>query len=51
MMACPEPVMDQEARFLEMLAQAKKFARNGTDLAMLDDAGNRLGRLVQTDAD
>jgi heat shock protein HslJ len=40
MMACPEPLMEQEQRFLELLAQTKGFAI-GADggLELRNDAG------------
>lgn len=50
-MACPEPVMDREIRFLQALEHARKFVRDGIDLSLIDDSGNPLGRLIQTDAD
>lgn len=50
-MACPEPVMDREFRFLQGLENARRFTRDRVDLLLSDDAGNALMRLVQTDAD
>jgi putative lipoprotein len=50
-MACPAPIMDRETRFLEALANARRFARDGIDLSLIDDAGNTVVRLIQTDAD
>jgi heat shock protein HslJ len=50
-MACEEPVMSKEMQFLEMLQGAKRFERNGTRLALLDQSGKVIGELVQRDAD
>ena len=50
-MACPEPVMDRENRFLRELGRAQRFARDRIDLLLTDDRGNVAIRLIQTDAD
>ena len=38
-------------KILEALANARRFARDGIDLSLIDDAGNTVVRLIQTDAD
>jgi heat shock protein HslJ len=50
-MLCPDPVQKDEDRLFAALARAAKFARDGTDLTLSDDAETPLVRLVQTDAD
>ncbi|MCH8112116.1 MAG: META domain-containing protein [Proteobacteria bacterium] len=50
-MACPEPVMEREVRFLQALEDARQLARDGINMSLTDDAGNPLVRLLQTDAD
>jgi heat shock protein HslJ len=50
-MACPEPVMERETRFLQALANARRFVRDRIDLSLIDEAGTPVIRLIQTDAD
>ena len=50
-MACPEPVMQSETRFLQALENARQFMRDRINLLLTDDAGNPVVRLIQTDAD
>ncbi len=51
-MACSKPaVMEREVRFLEALQNAKRFLRDRIDLSLIDNAGNPVVRLIQTDAD
>ena len=50
-MACPEPIMEREARFLGALENATQFVRERIDLTLTDNAGNTVVRLLQTDAD
>ena len=45
-MACPEPIMGQETRFLEMLQVARQFESNGGRLRLQDDEGNVLAEFV-----
>lgn len=45
-MACPEPVMNREAMFLEALQQATVFDVNGDKLTCLDDDRKLLIELV-----
>jgi heat shock protein HslJ len=50
-MACPEPIMDLEQRFLTALQSAKDCKRNGTRLTCSDARGETTLRFVQTDWD
>jgi len=50
-MACPEPVMAEEASFLAALEAAKTFARERTSLVLFDADKHEQARLQQTDAD
>jgi heat shock protein HslJ len=50
-MACPEPVMEREVRFLQALDDAKRFVRDRIDLVLTDEEGTPVARLIQTDAD
>ena len=50
-MACPEPVMEREFRFLQALEDARRLVRDGIDMSLTDGAENPLVRLLQTDAD
>ncbi len=51
-MACSEPaVMEREVRFLEAFQNARRFLRDRIDLSLIDNAGNSVVRLIQTDAD
>jgi len=45
-MACPDPVMDQERRFLEALTTITTYRRDGTALLLLDSAGTVKLRLA-----
>jgi heat shock protein HslJ len=45
-MACPEPVMDQERRFLEMLGTIVSYRGDGSTLSLLDATGQVRIRLV-----
>jgi heat shock protein HslJ len=50
-MACPEPVMEQERLFLEVLEQARGFSRDRTELTLADPEGKVTASFVQTDWD
>ncbi|HEX5078801.1 MAG TPA: META domain-containing protein [Geminicoccaceae bacterium] len=50
-MVCPEPVMQQERLFLEVLERARGFARNRTDLTLIGSQGDVTAFFVQTDWD
>ena len=50
-MACPEPVMAEEASFLAALEAAKTFVRDRTSLVLFDAEKHEQARLQQTDAD
>ena len=45
-MACPEPVMDQERRFLEMLGAITSYRSDSGALSLLDATGRVRIRLV-----
>jgi len=45
-MACPEPVMDQERRFLEVLGTVASYRNDGGALSLLDASGRVRIRLV-----
>ena len=45
-MACPEPVMDQERRFLEALGTVASYRNDGGALSLLDATGRVRIRLV-----
>jgi heat shock protein HslJ/uncharacterized membrane protein len=49
-MACPPDVMDQERRFLAMLAAATAFRREDGRLVLLDETGRVLVRLAPRDS-
>jgi heat shock protein HslJ len=49
-MACPEAVMDLEFLLLQVLEKAQ-FAHQRIEMTLVDDKGNIVARLVQTDAD
>ena len=50
-MACEEPVMARETSFLNALAAATTFERDGPQLTLRDETGNPLILFVQTDWD
>ncbi len=50
-MACPEPIMDAEQRFMNVLGSAKRIERHRIGLTLFDGAGSPLAHLFQTDAD
>jgi heat shock protein HslJ len=50
-MVCPEPVMQQERLFLEVLERARGFARNRTELTLIGPQGDVTAFFVQTDWD
>jgi len=50
-MACPEPVMEREVRFLQALDNARRFVRDRIDLVLTDAEGTPVAKLIQTDAD
>ena len=50
-MACPEPAMGLEARFLAALEAARTWHRDRTSLILLDAEQHEQARLQQTDAD
>jgi len=50
-MACSEPVMETEFRFMSALEKAERVERDRIDLTLLDGSGSPLARLIQTDAD
>lgn len=50
-MLCPDPIQQSEDRLFATLARATRFARDGSDLTLSDDAETPLMRLVQTDVD
>ena len=50
-MACSEPVMDIEIRFLKALESASRFMRDRIELWLTDTGGNPVVRLIQSDAD
>ena len=50
-MACPEPVMAEEAGLLAALEAAKTFARDRASLVLFDAEKHEQARLQQTDAD
>ena len=50
-MACEEPVMARETSFLNALAAATTFERDGPQLTLRDETGNPLIHFVQTDWD
>ena len=50
-MACPEPAMALEARFLAALEAARLWHRDRTSLILLDAERHDQARLLQTDAD
>lgn len=49
--ACPAPVMEFEARFLDALGRVRGFARDRVDLVLVDADGTPVLRMAQTDAD
>ena len=50
-MACPEPVMAQEASLLAAFEAARTWARDRTSLVLFDAEKHEQARLQQTDAD
>jgi heat shock protein HslJ len=46
-MACPEPVMMRETRFLTALENAKRYVREGISLTFYDVAGNIMVRFTR----
>jgi len=50
-MACPEPVMAEEASFLAALEAARTWTRDRTSLVLFDAEKHEQARLQQTDAD
>ncbi|MEM7022275.1 MAG: META domain-containing protein [Pseudomonadota bacterium] len=50
-MACPEPAMGAENLLLDSLAKTRSFQRDGTELMLLDEAGDPIASFVQTDWD
>jgi putative lipoprotein len=50
-MFCLDPAMASETLLFGALARATRFARDGIDLTLSDDAGALLAQLAQTDAD
>ena len=50
-MACPEPVMAQEASLLAALEAARTWTRDRTSLVLFDAEKHEQARLQQTDAD
>ena len=50
-MACPEPAMALETRFLAALEAARLWHRDRTSLILLDAERHQQARLLQTDAD
>jgi heat shock protein HslJ len=45
-MACPQPVMEQEARFSAVLEATRGVRRDGNALLLVDAAGNERARLT-----
>ncbi|MCU0789558.1 MAG: META domain-containing protein [Nitratireductor sp.] len=50
-MACPEPMMSVEAKFLSTLDEVRSFERDGTRLSLRGGDGEVLMELAQRDAD
>jgi heat shock protein HslJ len=50
-MACPEPVMKWEGRFMKALQAARRYRRDRTELILLDANGKAVARLLQRDFD
>ncbi len=50
-MACPEPEMAAEAKFLAMLDAVRRFERDGIRLSLSGEDGGVLMELAQRDAD
>jgi heat shock protein HslJ len=49
MMACPQPIMDQESAYLKMLGEAKTYEVKGNELTLMDDGNKKLATYkVQT---
>lgn len=44
-MACPPPVMEQEARFAGILEATRRIRKDGRDLLLLDASGKERARL------
>jgi len=51
MMACPEPVAQQEYTFLQTLMSVRSFKRDGTEISLFDSEGTEVLALQQRDAD
>lgn len=47
-MACPEAIMEHESQFLRALRESDRFNREGSDLVLMDEAGEVLMRLVHS---
>ncbi len=47
-MACPEAIMERESQFLRALGEANRFNREGSDLVLMDEAGEELMRLIHS---
>ncbi len=50
-MACPEPAMSAEAKFLSALDAARRYERDGIRLSLRGEDGSVLMDLAQRDAD
>jgi heat shock protein HslJ len=50
-MACPQAVMEEEARLVQALEAARGFSRNGIALEMTGEDGATVLRMRQTDWD
>ncbi|MHA1530346.1 MAG: META domain-containing protein [Alphaproteobacteria bacterium] len=50
-MACQQPIMEHEMRFLQALGNARRFARGRIDLVFTDEEGAPVAKLIQRDAD
>jgi heat shock protein HslJ len=50
-MACPDPVMMWEDRFLKSLQAATRYRREGTELTLMNADGGAVARLRQRDFD
>ena len=51
MMECQTPIMENEKRLLRALERASRFARQGRNLVLCDDAGHSVVRFVRMDAE
>jgi len=50
-MACPEPVMSNEARFLNALEDTRRYVREGINLTLYDQIGKLVVRFTQNGTD